>query len=98
MDTVPEITELVDDRARLTLEIVSTIEEVFNFNPKHEDVEDTTIAPGYSEFAFNDPYLDMMLTTLVPTLNRNSSPILILTFLGKDPVVRPLSRGVSEDY
>jgi hypothetical protein len=38
-----------------------------------------------------------MLTTLVPTLNRNSSPIPIPTFLGKDPVVRPLPSGDSKD-
>jgi hypothetical protein len=37
-----------------------------------------------------------MLTDLVPTLNRDLSPIPIPTFLGKNPVDRPLVRGDSK--
>jgi hypothetical protein len=46
--------------------------------------------------SFSDSSLDKMLTYLVPTLNRNISPIPIPTFLGKDPVDRPLARGDSK--
>jgi hypothetical protein len=96
LDSVQEITDLVDDRTMPIPGTVTNQEKSPLVLPETLTVEDSNIVLGYGEPVSSDHSLDRIISALVPSFSETSSPTLIPTYLGKEVVVRTNSMDITE--